>query len=137
MDLYAALSGRVCNMQKDLIIQKTEEFLLGINCTVTSKQYLKRLIVELVYNSTCNNQVFKTRSVYAILKCSLRKSERTILSGATKAIEDIVFDRRTREVINSIGIKGNISVANFLNAAAKEIYQRVESAKNLKGTWIG
>lgn len=137
MNLYAAYSERICNMQKDLIIQKTDEFLADINCAVDSKQYLNKLITELVYSGTCSNKLFKSRSIYTILKISLGRSERTILSDATKAIEDIILDEQTRKAMKAIGIKGDITVAKFLNAAAKKIHVLVESEKKSKGTWIG
>jgi len=76
-------------------------------------------------------------SVYQILKIRIRQNERTILNHATRAIEDIQLDTKTRNCLNSLGISGEIKVAKFLKAAAKEVQKQVEQEKKQKGTWIG
>lgn len=135
--MNAFVANRVYNMQRDLIIQKTEELLLNISCSQESKSYLEKLIVEIVTGNFYSMKRTKQWSVYQILKIRLRKNEKTILNHATKAIEDIQLDDTTRKCLHNIGIKGEIKVAKFLKAAAKEVQRQVEQEKRQKGTWIG
>lgn len=135
--MNAFVANRVYNMQRDLIIQKTEELLLNISCSQESKSYLEKLIVEIVSGNFYSMKRTKQWSVYQILKIRLRKNEKTILNHATKAIEDIQLDDTTRKCLHNIGIKGEIKVAKFLKAAAKEVQRQVEQEKRQKGTWIG
>lgn len=131
------LAHRVFNMQRDLIIEKTESLLSRITCSQDSKEYLKKLIVEVVAGNFYSMKKNKQWSVYQILKVRIRQNERTILNHATKAIEDIQLDDETRNCLNSLGINGEIKVAKFLKAAAKEVQKQVEQEKKKKGTWIG
>lgn len=135
MNVFAA--NRVHNMQRDLIIEKTEGLLSNITCSQDSKEYLKTLIVELVTGNFYSMKKNQQWSVYQILKIRIRQNERTILNHATKAIEDIQLDNETRNCLNSLGIQGEIKVAKFLKAAAQEVQKQVEQEKIQKGTWIG
>ncbi|MCG8499225.1 MAG: hypothetical protein MJB12_02305 [Firmicutes bacterium] len=125
---------RVLNMQEELILEKTEEFLSNISCSPETKEQLSKMISTLVSHK--QHLRVSNFPIYVALKKVFNKSERTNYSRAKEAIEDIILDDQTRETLKKIGIRRNIKTASFLKAAVKEIEKNVTEEKK-KGCWIG
>ncbi len=126
-------SPRVCNMQRELIKEKTDELLRQITCPVEAREVLKLFVVEIVSEIII---LPKHRSVYKILVKRLGKCERTIMYQARKGVNAIILDKQTREVFLHLGLDGEITAARFLRAAAFKVIEEVNVEKN-RGRWAG
>ncbi len=124
---------RIINMQRDLAEYKAENLISKMTCPVDIKEKLKKMIVDLVSDGSTRDG---RQSVYKILTKSTGKSERTILEHANRSLAEITLDEKTREIFEQIGVKGEVTAAKFLKAAAKEVEKSVDEEKK-KGTWIG
>lgn len=127
-------SDRIIDMQRDLIERKTGEFLDSFTCSEEAREQLHKMIASIVYYR-CRYS-FQRFSIYRALIKMLGQSERTHLDKAKKAIEDIIMDNQTREVLKNIGLRGEVKTANFLKAAVKEVEKKVKEEKK-KSFWIG
>ncbi len=132
MTTYAC-NVSVCNMQRELIVRKTDELLRRITCPIGAREELKLFVVEIVSE---NIILPKHRSVYKILVKRLGKSERTIINRAQKGVNAIILDKQTREVFLFMGLNGEIIAAKFLRAAANRVIKAVEEEKK-RGRWAG
>ena len=133
MQSFLTSCKKIINMQQELVEDKAENLLGKLTCPMDNKEKLKRMIVDLVSDGSTRDG---RQSVYKILTKSTGKSERTVLEYANRSLAEVTLDEKTREIFEQIGVKGEVTAAKFLKAAAKEVEKSVDEEKK-KGTWTG